>query len=250
MDIIIKSDDEISLMRRSGRLLAEVHEVMREAVRPGISTAELDEIGEKAIRDRGGIPNCKGYEGYPCAICISVNEEVVHGIPRNDRYLEEGDIVSLDTGLIYKGWHSDAARTWGVGFITPELEDFIKVTAQCFEKGMSEARAGKHIQDISRAVYDHARSHGYDCVRDLTGHGIGRKLHEDPPVPNFRKFAPGPKLKKGMTICIEPMLTMGTWKVGWLDDEWTVVTLDGEPAAHYENTVAVTDGEAEILTRL
>ena len=250
MAITVKSPDELELMRHSGRLLAEVHEVLREAVRPGISTGELDEIGEKAIRDRGGIPNCKDYEGYPASVCISINEEVVHGIPKPDRYLEEGDIVTFDTGLIYKGWHSDAARTWGVGFIVPELEELIRVTRECFEKGMAEAVAGRRLNGISSAVYRHARAHGYGVVRDLTGHGIGRDLHEDPAVPNYRRLLPGPRLLPGMTICIEPMINLGTWKVGWLDDEWTVVTLDGEPSAHYENTVAITEKGPEILTCL
>ena len=250
MAVTIKSRQDIEGMRRSGRLLAEVHEVLHEAVRPGISTAELDELGEKAIRDRGGIPNCKDYEGYPASICISINEEVVHGIPRADRYLEEGDIVTFDTGMIVDGWHSDAARTWGVGFITPELQELIEVTEASFYEGIARARAGNHLYDISRAVSRHARSHGLGVVRDLTGHGIGRELHEDPNVPNYWKWTPGMKLRAGMTICVEPMLTLGTWRVGWLDDEWTVVTMDGEPAAHYENTIAITDGEPEILTIL
>ena len=250
MAVTIKSEQDIAAMRRSGRLLAEVHEVLREAVRPGITTGELDEIGEKAIRDRGGIPNCKTYEGYPAAICISVNEEVVHGIPRKDRYLEEGDIVSFDTGMIVDGWHSDAARTWGVGFITPELKELIQVTEDCFYKGIACARAGRHLHEISRAVAKEAKAHHFGVVRDLTGHGIGRELHEDPAVPNYWIATPGMRLRAGMTICVEPMITLGTWKVGWLDDEWTVVTLDGEPAAHYENTIAITDGEPEILTIL
>ena len=248
--VYVKSDDELGLMRRAGRLLAEVHEVMREAVRPGISTLELDEIGEKAIRDRGGIPNCKGYEGYPNAVCISVNEEVVHGIPRADRFLEDGDIVSLDTGLILNGWHSDAARTWGVGTIVPELTMLIDTAKECFEAGCRKARAGNRVNEIGNAVYKTARSRKCGVVRDLTGHGIGRSLHEDPPVPNFRRIIPGIRLQKGMTICIEPMITLGTWQVGWLDDDWTVVTIDGSPSAHYEITVVITDGEPEILTRL
>ena len=183
-------------------------------------------------------------------MCISVNNEVVHGIPSSERILQEGDIVSFDTGLIYKGFHSDAARTWGVGKISDEAQKLIDVTRESFFEGIKKAKAGNRLYDISAAVDKYIRPHGYGIVRELTGHGIGRSLHEDPMVPNFRKFTRGVKLQKGMTICVEPMITMGDRKVGWLDDDWTVVTLDGSLAAHYENTIAITDGEPEILTIL
>jgi methionyl aminopeptidase len=177
-----------------------------------------------------------------------VNDEVVHGIPSADRILQEGDIVTFDTGLIYKGYHSDAARTWGVGKISDEAQKLIDVTKQSFFEGIKKARAGNRLHDISRAIDNYVTPYGYGIVRELTGHGIGTSLHEDPIVPNFKKFFRGPKLRKGMTICVEPMITMGQRYVGWLDDDWTVVTVDGSLAAHYENTIAITDGEPEILT--
>ena len=250
MAIIIKTDEEIDLMRQSGHLLAKVHEELHAALRPGISTLELDEIGERTIRALGGIPNCKDYEGFPASVCISVNNEVVHGIPSSERILQEGDIVSLDTGLIYKGFHSDAARTWGVGKISDEAQKLIDVTRESFFEGIKKAKAGNRLYDISAAIDKFIRPYGYGIVRELTGHGIGTSLHEDPIVPNFRKLTRGPKLQKGMTICVEPMITMGDRKVGWLEDDWTVATLDGSLAAHYENTIAITDGEPEILTIL
>ena len=248
MAISIKTDEEIDLMRQSGHLLAKVHEELHAALRPGISTLELDEIGERTIRALGGIPNCKDYEGFPASVCISVNNEVVHGIPSSERILQEGDIVSLDTGLIYKGFHSDAARTWGVGKISDEAQKLIDVTRESFFEGIKKAKAGNRLYDISAAIDKFIRPYGYGIVRELTGHGIGTSLHEDPIVPNFRKLTRGPKLQKGMTICVEPMITMGNRKVGWLEDDWTVATLDGSLAAHYENTIAITDGEPEILT--
>jgi methionyl aminopeptidase len=248
MAITIKTDEEIDLMRQSGQLLAKVHEELHAAVRPGISTLELDEIGEKTIRALGGIPNCKNYEGFPASVCISVNDEVVHGIPSADRILQEGDIVTFDTGLIYKGYHSDAARTWGVGRISDEAQKLIDVTRESFFEGIKKARAGNRLHEISKAIDDYIRPYGYGIVRELTGHGIGTHLHEDPIVPNYKQLRRGVKLQKGMTICVEPMITMGDRRVGWLDDDWTVVTLDGSLAAHYENTIAITDGEPEILT--
>ena len=248
MVVNIKTDEEIDLMRQSGHLLAKVHEELHAALKPGISTLELDQIGERTIRALGGIPNCKDYEGFPASVCISVNNEVVHGIPSSERILQEGDIVSFDTGLIYKGFHSDAARTWGVGKISDEAQKLIDVTRESFFEGIKKAKAGNRLHDISAAIDKYIRPHGYGIVRELTGHGIGRSLHEEPMVPNYRKLTRGIKLQKGMTICVEPMITMGDRRVGWLDDDWTVVTLDGSLAAHYENTIAITDGEPEILT--
>ena len=187
MAITIKTDEELELMRQSGRLLAKVHEELHAALRPGISTYELDVIGEETIRGLGGIPNCKDYEGFPASVCISVNDEVVHGIPSKDRILVEGDIVTFDTGLIYKGYHSDAARTWGVGKISDEAQKLIDVTRESFFEGIKKARAGNRLHEISRAIDDYVTSYGYGIVRELTGHGIGTSLHEDPIVPNFKK---------------------------------------------------------------
>ena len=250
MSVTIKTEDEINLMRQSGHMLFKVHEELKKAVRPGISTKELDQIGEDAIRSLGGIPNCKNYEGFPAAICISVNDEVVHGIPREDRILQEGDIVTFDTGLIYKGYHSDAARTWGVGQISEEAQKLIDATQQSFFEGIKMAKAGNRLHDISKAIDNYITPLGYGIVRELTGHGIGTHLHEDPIVPNYKQLRRGIKMQKGMTICVEPMITMGKRQVGWLDDDWTVVTIDGSLAAHYENTIAITDGEPEILTMI
>lgn len=250
MSVTIKTEDEINLMRKSGHMLYQVHEELKKAVRPGISTKELDQIGEDTIRSLGGIPNCKNYEGFPAAVCISVNDEVVHGIPSEKRILQEGDIVTFDTGLIYKGYHSDAARTWGVGKISEDAQKLIDATRQSFFEGIKKAKAGSRLHDISRAIDDYITPLGYGIVRELTGHGIGTHLHEDPIVPNYKQLRRGIKLQKGMTICVEPMITMGKRQVGWLDDDWTVVTIDGSLAAHYENTIAITDGEPEILTML
>ncbi|MBQ1458968.1 type I methionyl aminopeptidase [Butyrivibrio fibrisolvens] len=250
MQIYIKTPDQIDLMRQSGHLLAQVHAELHQALRPGMSTLEIDTLGEELIRKMGGIPNCKNYEGFPASICISVNEEVVHGIPSADRILQEGDIVTFDTGLIYKGWHSDAARTWGVGEISPEKRKLIEVTKQSFFEGIAKARAGNRLYEISKAIDQYVTQYGYGIVHELTGHGIGQSLHEEPNVPNYRQIRRGIKLQKGMTICVEPMITMGKRHVGWLDDDWTVVTVDGSPAAHYENTIVITDDEPEILTML
>lgn len=250
MPVTIKTEDQISLMRESGQILAKVHQELHAVLHPGMSTLEIDQLGENLIRQMGGIPNCKNYEGFPGSLCISINDEVVHGIPRSDRFVEEGDIVTFDTGLIYKGWHSDAARTWGVGEISPEKQKLIDVTKQSFFEGIKKAKAGNRLHEISRAIDEYVTPFGYGIVHELTGHGIGQSLHEEPTVPNYRQIRRGIKLQKGMTICVEPMITMGKRQVGWLDDEWTVVTVDGLPAAHYENTIVITDGEPEILTML
>lgn len=248
MSVTVKSAKEIELMRKAGRLLEDVYEEMGKIIRPGISTMEINECGEKAIRRRGCIPNFLHYGGFPASICVSVNDEVVHGIPRRDRILQEGDIVSLDAGLIYKGYHSDAARTYAVGTISPELKQLMDVTKQSFFEGLKYAKAGNHLYDISAAIDDYVSQFGYGIVQDLVGHGIGTSLHEDPQVPNFRQKKRGMKLVPGMTLAIEPMINMGTWEVIWEEDEWTVVTKDHKPSAHYENTVLITDGEPELLT--
>lgn len=248
MAITIKSAREIELMRESCRLLSEVHDRLKEAIRPGISTYEINELGERLIRECGCEPNFLNYNGYPASICVSVNDEVVHGIPKKERILEEGDIVSLDAGLIYKGYHSDAARTYPVGTVSADVQQLIDVTRQSFFEGIKFARAGCHLYDISRAIDAYASKFGYGIVRDLVGHGIGTHLHEDPQIPNFKQWRKGIKLQPGMTLAIEPMINLGTYEVGWLDDDWTVVTADGLPSAHYENTVLVTEGDPEILT--
>lgn len=250
MAVTIKSEREIGLMRESCKILAEVHARLGEAIKPGMSTLEIDTFGEKLIRSYGCIPNFLNYNGYPASICVSVNNEVVHGIPSKNRILAEGDIVSLDAGLIYKGYHSDAARTHAVGKISKEAQQLIKVTRQSFFEGIEYAKEGFHLYDISNAIDSYCSSFGYGVVRDLVGHGIGTSLHEEPQIPNFRQWRRGIKLKAGMTLAIEPMINMGGWQVEWLDDDWTVVTRDGSLSAHYENTVLITKGEPEILTLL
>lgn len=248
MSVTIKSAHEIELMRESCRLLEIVHDELAQIIKPGISTKEIDIFGEKLIRSLGGIPNFLNYGGYPASICVSVNEQVVHGIPNKHRILKEGDIVSLDAGLIYKGYHSDAARTYGVGQISPEAQKLIDVTRESFFEGIKYAKAGNHLHDISAAIGAYAESFGYGVVRDLVGHGIGTSLHEEPQIPNFAQKRRGVRLVPGMTLAIEPMINAGRPEVDWLDDEWTVVTEDGSLSAHYENTILITEGEPEILT--
>lgn len=248
MAVTIKSAKEIELMREAGRLLEIVHDEMGKMIRPGISTMDINECGDRVIRELGCKPNFLNYGGFPASICVSVNEEVVHGIPKKERILREGDIVSLDAGLIYKGYHSDAARTHAVGDISPQVQKLLDVTKQSFFEGIKCAKAGNHLFDISAAIDDYVSQFGYGIVKDLVGHGIGTSLHEDPQIPNFRQKPRGMKLIPGMTLAVEPMINMGTWQVEWLDDEWTVVAADHLPSAHYENTILITDGEPEILT--
>ena len=248
MAVSIKSRREIDLMRESCKRLEYVHNKLGEIIRPGISTYEINKIGDRLIREQEGIPNFLDYNGYPASICVSVNDEVVHGIPKKERLLEEGDIVSLDAGLIYKGYHSDAARTYCVGEVSPQVRQLVEVTRQSFFEGIKFAREGCHLYDISNAIDDYISQYGYGIVQDLVGHGIGTKLHEDPQIPNFRQKKRGIMLKAGMTLAIEPMINLGTWEVEWLDDDWTVVTEDGLPSAHYENTILITKGDPEIMT--
>ncbi len=248
MSVTIKTAREIELMREAGRLLEKVHNELAEFVRPGISTLDIDRFGEKLIRSLGCTPNFLNYNGYPASICVSVNDEVVHGIPKKNRILQEGDIVSLDAGLIYKGYHSDAARTHAVGKISPEAQQLIDVTRNSFFEGIKYAKAGNHLYDISAAIGNYAQQFGYGVVRDLVGHGIGTHLHEDPQIPNFAQKRRGVRLIPGMTLAIEPMINQGRADVEWLNDDWTVVTQDGSLSAHYENTVLITEGEPEILT--
>ena len=248
MAVSIKSAREIELMRESCRLLEDVFARLEEAVRPGISTKEIDRLGEKLIRAHCCEPNFLNYNCYPASICVSVNDEVVHGIPHDAHILQEGDIVSLDAGLIYKGYHSDMARTFGVGEIAEDAKKLIQVTRQSFFEGIKMARAGNHLYDISNAIDAYLTPFGYGIVRDLVGHGIGTKLHEDPQIPNFAQRRKGLLLQPGMTLAIEPMINIGRPDVEWLDDDWTVVTEDGSLSAHYENTILITDGDPEILT--
>lgn len=250
MAVTIKSAKEIELMREAGRLLAKVHDELGKAIKPGMSTKEIDILGETLIRSYGCIPNFLHYHGYPASICVSVNDEVVHGIPNKHRILQDGDIVSLDAGLIYKGYHSDAARTHAVGDVSEEARKLMEVTKQSFFEGIKMAKAGNHLHDISAAIDSYVSGFGYGIVRDLVGHGIGTQLHEDPQIPNFAQRRRGIKLQPGMTLAVEPMINIGRCDVEWLDDDWTVVTEDGSLSAHYENTILITDGEPEILTIL
>lgn len=247
MAIIIKNEEQIAKMRVAGKILSKLDEVLRAEIRPGITTLELDRIAEDFILSQNAKPSFKGYGGFPGSICTSVNDEIVHGIP-SKRKLVEGDIISIDMGSYIGGYHGDAARTYGVGEIAPEAQKLIDVTKQSFFEGIKFAKAGKHLHEISYAIQKYVESNGFSIVRDYVGHGIGKNLHEDPAVPNYKPIGRGPLLEKGMVIAIEPMVNAGTYKLRVLDDGWTAVTLDGQYAAHYENTVVITDGEPEILT--
>ncbi|BCJ92796.1 methionine aminopeptidase [Anaerocolumna cellulosilytica] len=248
MSVTIKSEREIGLMREAGIILATVHEELEKFIRPGISTFDIDKKANELIKSFGCIPSFLNYNGYPASVCVSVNDQVVHGIPSKKRILEDGDIVSLDAGVIYNGYHSDAARTWAVGEITEEAKKLIEVTKQSFFEGIKHAKAGNHLNDISAAIQEYVESFGFSVVRDLVGHGIGTSLHEEPQIPNFRQKRRGIRLEPGMTFAIEPMVNAGRYDVYWEDDDWTVVTEDRSLSAHYENTIVITDGEPEILS--
>ncbi len=248
--IILKSPRELALMRRAGRIVARVLDRFREVVRPGITTAELEEVALQIIEREGGIPSFKGYRGYPAAICASINEEVVHGIPSPKRVLKEGDIVSLDVGAIYKGYHGDAAITLPVGAVSEEVQRLLEVTQGALHAGIAQAHPGNRLGDISAAIQRYVESQGFNVVREYTGHGIGQEMHEEPQIPNFGPPNRGPRLRPGMTMALEPMVTAGDWRTRTLSDGWTVVTADGSLSAHFEHTIAITDGEPEILTRL
>lgn len=247
--IILKSPKEIEIMKRAGAVVAQVHKRLKEVIEPGITTEELDRIAEEYILKSGAQPAFKGYNGFPASICASINEEVVHGFP-GSRVLEEGDIISLDIGTIVEGYVGDAARTHAVGKISPEKEKLIEVTKESFFQGIQFAKEGYRLSDISHAVQQYVESNGFSVVRDYVGHGVGRNMHEDPPIPNYGRPGRGPRLKKGMVLAIEPMVNLGTYHVETLKNNWTVVTLDGKSSAHYENTIAITEGEPEILTKL
>lgn len=247
MAISIKTEKEIELMRQSANILIEAHQYMRKYVQIGITTRELDELADKFIRSHNAIPSFKGMYGYPASACISINEEVVHGLPTK-RKLKNGDIVSIDMGVFFNGYHSDAARTHPVGEVAPETLELIKVTKQSFFEAMKFARAGCHLGQISKTIQDYCESHGYGIVRELVGHGIGKKLHEDPQIPNYKPKGRGILLRPGMALAIEPMVNLGTWQVYVKPDNWTYVTRDGLPSAHYENTIIITESEPLILT--
>ena len=247
--IILKSKKEIELMREAGKIVAETHEIIKTAITPGISTIELDKIAENNIRKYNAIPSFKGYGGFTGSICASINEEVVHGIPGN-KILKEGDIISIDVGAYYKGYHSDAAKTHGVGMISEDDRKLIEVTRESFYEGIKFAKLGYRLSDISHSIQAHVEKQGFSVVRDLVGHGVGTELHEDPQIPNYGPAGKGPRLQEGMVLAIEPMINAGRYHVKTLADGWTIVTLDGKKSAHYEHTIAITEEEPLILTSL
>lgn len=245
--ITIKSDYELSLMRIAGKIVYDTHQYLKSFIKEGITTGELDRLAHDYIISRDAYPSCLNYEGYPKSICISVNEEVVHGIP-GKRKLKNGDIVTLDICACYKGYHGDSAWTYPVGDITEDKKYLLEHTEKALYEGLSKIKDGVRLGDISSAIEEYANKHKLGVVRELTGHGIGSNLHEDPDVPNFGKKGTGPVLKKGMTIAVEPMLNLGTRKIYLLDDDWTIITGDNKPSAHFEHTVIVTESGCEILT--
>lgn len=248
--ITIKSAADIEKMDVAGRIVEDTLNLLSQAAEIGMTTAELDDIAVAFIKSRGAEASFLNYNGYPRSICTSVNEQVVHGIPGKYR-LKDGDILSLDVGAYKDGFHGDAARTVLIGTVPEEVQTLVRVTKECFFEGIRFAKPGYRISDIAKAVQQHAESHGYGVVRELVGHGIGRRMHEDPEVPNYwddSRFGRGVRLEAGMTIAVEPMINMGTARVYQLDDGWTVITADGKPSAHYENTVLITDGEPRLLT--
>lgn len=248
MGIIIKSDKEIATMRQAGRIVATILKILSEQVKPGMKTKELDIIAGRELERLGAIPSFKGYRGFPANLCVSVNDEIVHGIP-GERVLNEGDIVSLDFGAIYEGFQGDAAVTVPVGEVNPAAERLIEATKGSLEAGIAAACPGATLGDVSAAIQNYAESRGYSLVREYTGHGIGRDMHEDPQIPNFGSPGTGPALKKGMTLALEPMLNAGDWHTRLADDHWTVLTSDGSLSAHFEHTIAINDTEPEVLTR-
>ena len=246
--ITLKSSHEIELMRRAGKITAAARALAGEMVRPGVTTQEINDAVENFIRKEGAVPSFLHYHGYPASACISVNDEVIHGIPSKKRVLREGDIVSVDVGAYIGGFHGDCAATFACGEITPEAQDLINVTRESFFQGIKYAKQGYRLYDISAAIQTYVEERGYSIVREFVGHGIGKELHEDPSVPNYGVVGRGPRLLRGMTLAIEPMVNAGGAGIQQLSDGWTVKTLDGKYAAHYENTVLITDGEPEILT--
>ena len=247
--ILLKSERELGYIRECNRIVAEVHQMLREVIRPGVTAAELEELATKLIRERDAEPAFKGYRGFPGYICTSVNEGVVHGIP-GSRKLASGDIISLDIGVRKNGYYGDAAITWPVGTVTDEVKRLLEVTRRALYLGIDQARVGGRLYDISHAIQTEVEAEGFSIVRDFVGHGIGAKMHEDPQIPNFGEAHRGPRLKSGMVLAIEPMVNMGGYEVKVLSDNWTVVTKDGKPSAHFEHTVLVTKNGPEILTEI
>ncbi len=245
--ITIKNESQIEKMRAAGVLLHSVLEALRAEIRPGVTTLHLDQMAEKLIRQAGAVPSFKGFEGFPFSICASVDDQVVHGFA-DKKKLKQGQLLSVDCGVILDGWQSDSAFSVLVGGGSPEAEQLVRVTEECFWIGANMAREGNRLGDLSHAIQEHAEKYGYGVVRDLCGHGIGQEMHEDPNVPNYGHAGRGVKLQKGMTIAIEPMITMGTWKVYCEDNDWTIVTQDHSLCSHYEHTVLITDGEPEVLS--
>jgi methionyl aminopeptidase len=253
MAVVVKSERELELMRSAGHIVAEVLDAMRDTARPGLTTAELDKVAEALIRKRGATPSFKGYHGFPASICVSINEEVVHGIPSRKRVLHDGDIVSVDVGTIYRGYQGDAAITLAIGEIPPQTQRLLDVTQVALAAGIQAARSGARLWDIIRAIENTVRVGGYDVLHGYQGHGIGREMHEDPGIPNSLSDVhgrpPNIVLRRGMTLALEPMVVMGSGEPRVLDNQWTVVTADGSLSAHFEHTLAITSGEAEILTK-
>lgn len=247
--MIVKSKADIERMRLAGKIVADTLDMLKSVAKVGVTTLELDKAAEEFIRSRGAIPSFLNYNGYPGSICASVNHQVVHGIPGSYK-LKDGDILSVDVGAVLNGWHGDAARTFLIGNVPEEVVRLVKITRECFFEGIKQAKVGNHVCDISKAIQEHAEKNGYSVVRELVGHGIGRNLHEDPEVPNYyeRRYGRGRRLESGMTLAVEPMINLGAREIITLLDGWTVETKDKKPSAHYENTIAITDGEPEILT--
>ncbi len=247
--IQIKSQREIELMREAGRILDLTRNMLKNHVKPGISTHQLDQLAEDYIRSLGAVPSFKGYHGFPGSICTSINEVVVHGIPSSKEILKEGDIITLDFGVNYKGYHADSATTYPVGKVSPDIEKLLDITEKSLYIGLEQAKPGNHVSDISYAIEAFVKPHGYGIVEEFTGHGIGRDLHEEPYVPNFGKPHQGPILKPGMTFCVEPMINLGTKRVKVLSDNWTTVTVDKKPSAHFEHMIVITETGYDILTK-
>ncbi|PKM67466.1 MAG: type I methionyl aminopeptidase [Firmicutes bacterium HGW-Firmicutes-2] len=250
MAILIKSDSEIEIMRQANAIVAKAHELVAKAIRPGVSTYELDRIAEDFIRSQNATPSFLGYGGFPASICTSVNEAVVHGIPSKHQIIENGDVLSVDIGAYFNGYHGDAARSYAVGQASEDAIKLIEVTQASFFEGIKYAKPGAHLHEISAAIQNYVEAHGFSVVRDLVGHGIGKDLHEEPQIPNYKPIGRGPKLQKGMVLAIEPMVNAGRYNVRTLSDDWTVVTLDGSLSAHYENTILITETGCELLTVL
>ena len=253
MKVFLKTEDEISLMREANQLVGKTLAELAKHVIPGVTTLQLDKIADEFIRDHGGIPTFKNFpnpfgEPFPASICTSINEEVVHGIPRETQILKEGDIISVDCGILLAGYNGDSCYTFRVGEVAKETKEFLNVTKEALYLGIKEAVAGNHLGDIGYAIQQYCESRGYGVVRELTGHGIGKEMHEDPKVPNYGRRGNGILLKEGMCIAIEPMITMGDRHIGLMPDKWTIRTLDGKPAAHFEHTIAIRKGQAEILS--